>query len=76
MISADATDRDKARNILLKTPDSGANYVRGEWKKESNAAEIGLEYELGSTSDPFFTAGWAQKGRKGMEEVTEGLAVF
>jgi hypothetical protein len=82
MQSPDPKERDHARKLVL-SKDHGRAWLRGGWKNEPNADELGRNIGLVETPTGKANAkgeseedSWFEKGRKGMEAVNEGLAVF
>lgn len=63
-----------AMSILL-SKDGGRAWAKGGWKDEPNADTLGLSV-LGMDEKDEAGEAWADKGRKGMERVVEGLSVF
>ncbi|RXK37866.1 hypothetical protein M231_04864 [Tremella mesenterica] len=56
--------KDHARDLLLKSKDRGVKWLRGGWKEEPNADELGKD--VGGE--------WAEVGRENMERVLSGMS--
>ncbi|ORX39109.1 hypothetical protein BD324DRAFT_618540 [Kockovaella imperatae] len=78
MVSPNQSDRELARDRVLNSKDQGAKWVRGGWREEPDAMEIGASIgdEINGGDDKSFTSGWVEKSREGMEQVNAGLSVF
>jgi hypothetical protein len=71
--SPSAEERDHARKLVL-SKDHGRAFLRGGWKDLPNADQLGRN--IGLVDNDSEDEQWFDKGRKAMEGVNEGLAVF
>jgi hypothetical protein len=73
MHSKKQEDRDRVVDMLLKSKDKGKAFLRGGWKDEPNADDLGRDIGLeeGEKGEV-----WYEKGRAAMEKVVEGLSEF
>jgi xanthine/CO dehydrogenase XdhC/CoxF family maturation factor len=70
--------RDHARSLIL-SKDGGRAWLRGGWKDEPNAYDLGRDVGLEGDRElglAMADAGvsWVEKGTRGMEVVARGLA--
>ena len=64
-LSPKPEDRERAQNILIKSGDFGAKWLKGGWKDEPDADSLGLD----------IGAGWIETATEGIEKVVEGISM-
>lgn len=71
-------DQDRVVDMLLKSKDRGKAWLRGGWKDEPNADQLGRDIGLEAGERESAQGGevWFEKGRSAMEKVVEGLSEF
>jgi hypothetical protein len=74
LLSPDETERQRAMEILLKSKDKGKSFLRGGWKEDPKADQLGRDVGLESTNEG--EGVWYEDGRAAMEKVVEGLSAF
>jgi hypothetical protein len=75
MLSPDEKEQQRAMDALLKSKDLGKAFLRGGWKEDPKAEELGKDVGLerkGGESEEL----WYEQGRSAMEKVVEGLSAF
>lgn len=62
---------------MILSKDQGRAWLRGGWRDEPNAADIGRNIGMDdSVTEEQSGEAWYDKTRKGMEGVAEGLSVL
>jgi len=74
MLSPDETERQRAMDTLLKSKDKGKSFLRGGWKEDPKADELGRDVGQERTNEG--EGLWYEDGRAAMEKVVEGLSAF
>lgn len=74
MLSPDETERQRAMNTLLKSKDKGKSFLRGGWKEDPKADQLGRD--VGQERTVVGEGLWYEDGRAAMEKVVEGLSAF
>ena len=74
MLSPDETERQRAMDTLLKSKDKGKSFLRGGWKEDSKAEELGKDVAMERTIEG--EGVWYENGRAALEKVVEGLCAF
>jgi hypothetical protein len=74
LLSPDETERQRAMEILLKSKDKGKSFLRGGWKEDPKADQLGRDVGVERTSEG--EGVWYEDGRAAMEKVVEGLSAF
>lgn len=74
MLSPDETERQRAMDTLLKSKDKGKSFLRGGWKEDPKADQLGRDVGLERTNEG--EGLWYEDGRAAMEKVVEGLSAF
>lgn len=74
MLSPDETERQRAMDTLLKSKDKGKSFLRGGWKEDPKADQLGRDVGQERTNEG--EGLWYEDGRAAMEKVVEGLSAF
>jgi len=74
MLSPDESEQKRAMETLMKSKDKGKSFLRGGWKEDSKAEELGRDVAMERTIEG--EGVWYENGRAAMEKVVEGLSSF
>jgi hypothetical protein len=74
MLSPDESEQKRAMDTLMKSKDKGKSFLRGGWKEDPKAEELGRDVGLERTNEG--EGKWYEDGRAAMEKVVEGLSAF
>jgi len=74
MLSPDEAEQKRAMETLTRSKDKGKSFLRGGWKEDPKAEELGRDVALGTTQEG--ERKWYEDGRVAMEKVVEGLSAF
>lgn len=78
LLSPDNAEQQRAIDTIFKNKDMGKAFLRGGWKEDPKAEEMGRDVSLegGEKAQGEGEGAWYEQGSKAMEKVVEGLSAF